>query len=77
MRCLCDANLNIICVDPSMPGSAHDSNVWQSHPLSSHLTELSTNGEQLYLLGKKQIITYLPSLIVGFKNLLNWFFRIY
>ncbi|KAJ8712003.1 hypothetical protein PYW08_008957 [Mythimna loreyi] len=49
---ICDADLNILCVDPSSPGSAHDSSVWQSHPLSHHLKQLTENtNEQVFLLG--------------------------
>ncbi|KAI5636949.1 DDE superfamily endonuclease domain-containing protein [Phthorimaea operculella] len=48
---ICDADLNILCVDASSPGSSHDSSVWQSHPLSHHLAELSDAGEQVFLLG--------------------------
>ncbi|KAL0871460.1 hypothetical protein ABMA27_014991 [Loxostege sticticalis] len=48
---ICDSELNILCMDASSPGSAHDSMVWQGHPLSRHLTDLSNNGEQVFLLG--------------------------
>ncbi|XP_048483147.1 putative nuclease HARBI1 isoform X2 [Plutella xylostella] len=48
---ICDSELNILCVDASTPGSAHDSNVWQSHPLCQHLTEAARNGDHVFLLG--------------------------
>ncbi|XP_045505812.1 putative nuclease HARBI1 isoform X1 [Colias croceus] len=49
---ICDADLNILCVDASSPGSAHDSTVWQNHPLSHHLKEITENtNEQVFLLG--------------------------
>jgi hypothetical protein len=48
---ICDSDLNILCVDPSTPGSAHDSNVWQSHPLHHYLNDLYSQGEEVFLLG--------------------------
>ncbi|KAF9815911.1 hypothetical protein SFRURICE_009809 [Spodoptera frugiperda] len=49
---ICDSDLNILCVDASTPGSAHDSTVWQSHPLSLHLKQITENtNEQVFLLG--------------------------
>ncbi|XP_039764330.1 putative nuclease HARBI1 [Pararge aegeria] len=48
---ICDSDLNILCIDASNPGSAHDCSVWQSHPLSQHLIELNENGNQGFLLG--------------------------
>ncbi|XP_049697658.2 putative nuclease HARBI1 [Helicoverpa armigera] len=48
---ICDADLNIMCVDASSPGSAHDSSVWQSHPICNKMKELSNAGEQMFLLG--------------------------
>lgn len=49
----CDANLNILCVDPSYPGSTHDSVVWANNPMRGYLERLHTiSGEDLYVLGK-------------------------
>ncbi|XP_050559859.1 putative nuclease HARBI1 [Spodoptera frugiperda] len=48
---ICDSDLNILCI-LSTPGSAHDSTVWQSHPLSLHLKQITENtNEQVFLLG--------------------------
>lgn len=48
-------------MDASNPGSAHDSSVWQNHPLSQHLMELSTNGEQGFLLGNCYLFSNVPN----------------
>ncbi|KOB69990.1 Uncharacterized protein OBRU01_16140, partial [Operophtera brumata] len=48
---ICDADLNILCVDPSSPGSTHDSTVWRDHPLNNHLNGVNESGETNFLLG--------------------------
>ncbi|CAH1645625.1 unnamed protein product [Spodoptera littoralis] len=48
---ICDAELNILYVDASSPGSAHDSSVWQSSPIWNHMRELCNAGEHVFLLG--------------------------
>ncbi|KAF9797234.1 hypothetical protein SFRURICE_006216, partial [Spodoptera frugiperda] len=50
---ICDSDLNILCVDASTPGSAHDSTVWQSHPLSLHLKQITENTNEQWLSTKK------------------------
>ncbi|KAJ0179164.1 hypothetical protein K1T71_004876 [Dendrolimus kikuchii] len=47
---VCDSDLNIISMDASNPGSAHDSSVWQRHPLREQLSQLIDNGEHGFLL---------------------------
>lgn len=50
---MCDSNLNILCVDPSYPGSTHDSVVWANHPLNGYIQRNHTiDDEDLYLLGR-------------------------
>ncbi|XP_060810170.1 putative nuclease HARBI1 [Amyelois transitella] len=52
VQIVCDANLNILNVDSSYPGSTHDSVIWANHPLNPYLERLHTvSGEDLYLLG--------------------------
>ncbi|CAB3221877.1 unnamed protein product [Arctia plantaginis] len=49
---VCDSDLQIMCVDASIPGAAHDSSVWQSNPLSQHLISLAgPGGDGSFLLG--------------------------
>lgn len=48
---ICDSLGIIQCVDASVPGSAHDSFVWQSHPLSRYMEEGARRGESGFLLG--------------------------
>ncbi|XP_022836890.1 putative nuclease HARBI1, partial [Spodoptera litura] len=47
---ICDMDLNILCVDPSHPGSTHDSTVWGDHPLNEWMKE-KYNEETMYFLG--------------------------
>ncbi|KAL4720727.1 hypothetical protein ACJJTC_004444 [Scirpophaga incertulas] len=49
---ICDNNLNILCVDPSNPGSTHDSTVWNEHPLKNYIEQLYENGETVFFLGQ-------------------------
>ncbi|KAJ8720568.1 hypothetical protein PYW08_006033 [Mythimna loreyi] len=51
IKTICDAELNILYVDASSPGSAHDSSVWQSSPICNHMRELCDAGEHVFLLG--------------------------
>ncbi|CAB3241775.1 unnamed protein product [Arctia plantaginis] len=54
---VCDSDLQIMCVDASIPGAAHDSSVWQSNPLSQHLISLAgSGGDGSFLLGDRQIV---------------------
>ncbi|XP_045509508.1 putative nuclease HARBI1 [Colias croceus] len=47
---LCDSKLNIMYVDASFGGAAHDSYVWNHCPIKSHLQRLGRN-EHCWLLG--------------------------
>ncbi|CAG9094750.1 unnamed protein product [Plutella xylostella] len=48
---ICDADLNILCVDASFGGASHDSHVWNQHPVKEHLINLQRTGERVALLG--------------------------
>ncbi|RVE41269.1 hypothetical protein evm_014081 [Chilo suppressalis] len=50
VQLICNADMDIISVDASHPGSNHDSFIWNNHPLKIHLNNLSTT-EALWLLG--------------------------
>lgn len=49
---ICDADLQILCVDPSSPGSTHDSTVWRDHPLNNYLNGINEAGDINFLLGR-------------------------
>ncbi|KAJ8710228.1 hypothetical protein PYW07_009594 [Mythimna separata] len=60
---ICDSNLNILHVDASFGGAAHDSYVWNQCHLKAHLERLERNRERCWLIsvtvcttcaGKKQ-----------------------
>ncbi|KAI5633302.1 DDE superfamily endonuclease domain-containing protein [Phthorimaea operculella] len=49
---ICDADLNIMNVDSSYPGSTHDSKIWEGNLLKHVIERLhEENGEDIYLLG--------------------------
>ncbi|XP_041989273.1 putative nuclease HARBI1 [Aricia agestis] len=49
-----DADLNILCVDPSNPGSLDDSAAWNNHLLCPLMNQIVESGEEAYLLGDSE-----------------------